>query len=448
MNSLIYSLFISLAVRVSVITVFVFIIKLVMRQKLSAFTNCIMWVMLFIQTVFCLGNIDIRSKTSIYNTISQITINNSELQQNSFYDLQSFIGLVYLLGVIITVIWYVSVFCIHIFKTNRLTDIDDKEILNLFVFIKKRLNISSNIKLKYGSYAHTFLNTVILPDGYSADEQQHIILHELCHYKHKDNIKLWLGIFVICVNWFNPLVWFAFKMFRNDIEMYCDDSVLKLTDSASSYARILIKTASDKTVFIPGVSGVANNTNEVAKRVKRIVCWKKKKPIWVFVTVLSLFCVSGLCLTNAVSEAENPTTDIKYVPETVKENSDVEETPASNKHTQNPEVTSAPVPADKTPQPLQSTVKPVTKAKNNSYEPVIIEEEKPVTSPAKTQTPKDEIIQAEIESENSAVSDFGEMQSVSINGEKETYKLEDGKTAVLQYDDGELQTGYIISGGE
>lgn len=456
MDSLIYSLFISLAVRVSVITVFVFIIKLVIRHKLNAFTNCIMWGVIFVQTLFCLGNIKIPSKTSIYNTISTIPINNSGQSLNGFYNLQNLIAIVYFSGVIITVIWYVSVFCIHIFKTNRLSNIDDKEILELFAFSKKRLNVKSNIKLKYGAYAYTFFNAIIILDGYSADEQQHIILHELCHYKHKDNIKLWLGVFVVCINWFNPLVWVAFKMFRNDVEMYCDDSVLKLTDNASDYARVLIKTASDKTVFVPGVSGVANNTSEVAKRVKRIVFRKKEKTIWLIIAILSMFSISCMCLTNEISEAVNTKTDIKNVPEKAEEASDVAEVVASNEPTQVPMVTSEPVATKETVQPaaptvnptIKPTVKPAIKTKNNTYEPVSVAEEQNVISQVTTPVSKKETIQMATESNTSSTSDLGEIQSVSANGEKETYKLEDGKTAVLQYDEGELQTGYIINSGE
>lgn len=238
--------------------------------------------------------------------------------------------------------------------------------------------------------------------------------------------------------------------------MYCDDSVLKLTDNASDYARVLIKTASDKTVFVPGVSGVANNTSEVAKRVKRIVFRKKEKTIWLIIAILSMFSVSCMCLTNEISEAVNTKTDIKNVPEKAEEASDVAEVVASNEPTQVPMVTSEPVATKETVQPaaptvnptIKPTVKPAIKTKNNTYEPVSVAEEQNVISQVTTPVSKKETIQMATESNNSSASDLGEIQSVSANGEKETYKLEDGKTAVLQYDEGELQTGYIINSGE
>ena len=49
---------------------------------------------------------------------------------------------------------------------------------------------------------------------------------------------------------------------------------------------------------------------------------------------------------------------------------------------------------------------------------------------------------------NSGSGALGERRSVSANGAKETYQMEDGRTAVLQYDDGELKTGYILNGDE
>lgn len=53
-----------------------------------------------------------------------------------------------------------------------------------------------------------------------------IILHELCHIKRKDMIINILWLLAKSLHWFNPLVWIAYNMYLNDIELACDDMVI------------------------------------------------------------------------------------------------------------------------------------------------------------------------------------------------------------------------------
>ena len=55
-----------------------------------------------------------------------------------------------------------------------------------------------------------------------------MLLHELQHYRHKDAIANYLMNFAGVLYWFNPFVWFALREMRNDREVACDTSVLKI----------------------------------------------------------------------------------------------------------------------------------------------------------------------------------------------------------------------------
>lgn len=428
MNAAVYSLFISLALRMTVVTVFVVLIKSVLREKLSAAAHCAIWVILLAQTVFCLGNISIPAKTSIYNVVPASNVVHAEAvpaaAAASQPDVRNIIALVYAIGIVIFAIWYIGIFLIHRIRVHKSETIADSETLAILSDVKHRLGIMNNIILKRGDYAHTLMNTVVLPDGYKEEEQQQILLHELCHYKHKDNIKLWASVAVICLNWFNPVIWLSFRRFRRDIEMYCDDSVLKLTENRKEYARVLVKTASEHIRFVPGVVGAANGTNEVAARVRRIAAWKQKKPVWLIVAMMASLCVSCLCLTDAVSIA-------------------VETTAVEITATQEPAAVAAAEPTVITPTPAATapihtnppTAPPKkqqqTTAVSNPATVIPVQEatEEPVTVTERTE-----------EKDNNP--------TVSANGSKETYSREDGKTVVLQYDGDNLQTGYIIDGDE
>lgn len=477
MSTFIYSLFISLAIRMSVVTVFVIAVKLMFGKKLTAFANCALWLIPLVQNLFCLADVKIPSKTSIYNAAA-----GTELAENLLSgagDIRNIIALVYILGVIIISLWYITVFVLHMIKLRGMPCVTEGETAEMFESIKQKLRIKSGVKLKRGEYAHTFLKSVIVPNGYSLSEERQIILHELCHYRHRDNLKLHSGVLVICLNWFNPLVWAAFRMFRNDIEMYCDESVLKLTDNRGEYARVLVKTASARGGFMPVASGAASSRHEVVKRIKRIVSWKKKKPFWVAASLSAAVLAACVCLTDAVNDtaytntyaptAEEPSQTPAALALDTAENSDepykeaADETvlqptaepirqPSATSHTEKAAV-SASAPAKSTPSQKQVNTHKAqnsTGTANNDAAPI---PDTAVAVPAAAGRDADTASSAAAPSaaennNNSGSGALGERRSVSANGAKETYKMEDGRTAVLQYDDGELKTGYILNGDE
>ncbi len=444
MNAAIYSLFVSLALRMTVITAFVMLIKLIFRERLSAAAHCAVWVMLLAQTLLCIGNISIPARTSIYNVVDMAAAEDMVLQTapTAHFSAKNIIALVYASGVTAAVLWYLSIFVIHRFRVYKSVTITEPLTCGILKDIRAELKIADDIVLKRGSYAHTIGNTVVLPCGYSEFEERQVILHELCHYKHRDNLKLWAAVFVICLNWFNPLIWLAFGRFRRDIEMYCDDSVLKITDSRKAYAMTLVKTASDHIRFVPGASSAANGTHEVAKRVKRIAAWKKKKPVWLVAAIMSSVCVSCLCLTDSVSRAVGETvSEVTATPEPVSVAKELEAIIETPKPTQ--ESTAAPqkekpvarqAAPSRTPEPTRAVTAPTPR---------------PAAQSAPTAQPAAQSVEpsAGAVTQTEGTAEAAPKVSVSANGNKETYNTDDGKTVVLQYDNGNLQTGYIIDGG-
>ena len=68
---------------------------------------------------------------------------------------------------------------------------------------------------------------IYLPNGLSAKEQEYIILHEQFHIKRFDHIIKIIAYVALCIHWFNPLVWISFILFCKDMEMSCDEAVVK-----------------------------------------------------------------------------------------------------------------------------------------------------------------------------------------------------------------------------
>lgn len=116
---------------------------------------------------------------------------------------------------------------------------------------------------------------------------RHILTHEVMHIKHKDNwIKLFMFI-ALCLNWYNPLVWFMSKYLASDLESYCDETVLKQyndEESRKSYAFSLLSMAitGNRTTLLYS----AFSKTEVEKRIKNILNYKKTSVILLMFTVI------------------------------------------------------------------------------------------------------------------------------------------------------------------
>ena len=102
---------------------------------------------------------------------------------------------------------------------------------------------------------------------YSPEEQLLALDHEAIHHRRLD---LWwnhLGLFVLALNWFNPVAWLAFRAFRADQELACDAAVAARadTDSRHDYARALVKSASR-----PGLIAACplNHADQLKRRLK------------------------------------------------------------------------------------------------------------------------------------------------------------------------------------
>lgn len=80
---------------------------------------------------------------------------------------------------------------------------------------------------------------------YDADEQALAMAHELTHHARGDLIANWIALVVLAFHWFNPVAWRAFRAFRADQEMACDERVLAGRSAAvrHAYGRAIVKSA-------------------------------------------------------------------------------------------------------------------------------------------------------------------------------------------------------------
>ena len=117
-----------------------------------------------------------------------------------------------------------------------------------------------------------------LISDYNESDMRYMLLHELQHYKHHDAIASYLMNLAGVVYWFNPLVWYALKEMRNDREVACDTSVLKMLeeDDYEDYGNTLINFAEKISLTsFPFAAGLSGNIKQMKRRIINIASYEK-----------------------------------------------------------------------------------------------------------------------------------------------------------------------------
>ena len=142
---------------------------------------------------------------------------------------------------------------------------------------------------------------IYLPEALKEEEREYILCHEQMHIKRKDHILRLFGFLALCVHWFNPLVWAAFLLLIRDMEMACDEAVLKKMgpDSVSlkkAYSASLLSLATGRRSI--GGAPLAFGEGEVRGRVKNVLNYKKPG-FWIILSVLLIVAVTAVCLLTS-----------------------------------------------------------------------------------------------------------------------------------------------------
>ena len=145
-----------------------------------------------------------------------------------------------------------------------------------------------------------YLPIHLISDYHEAD-MRYMLLHELQHYRHKDAIANYLMNFAGVLYWFNPFVWFALRETRNDREVACDTSVLKMLeeDDYEDYGNTLINFIEKVSISpFPFASSLSGNMKQMMRRIINIASYEKptfcKKLKGMTVFILTTVLILGL----------------------------------------------------------------------------------------------------------------------------------------------------------
>ncbi|WP_343342306.1 M56 family metallopeptidase [Terrisporobacter petrolearius] len=229
--------------------------------------------------------------------------------------LSTILSYVWLFGLIFAIVGHMAIYIYFIKDLKKSSILKYERLEKILKNCKSQLNINKNIqvivhdKINSPSLVGMFKVNIILPRhliNLSVEELNHIFLHELCHYKNKDNyIDNLLGV-LQCVHWFNPLIHYYFKKMRNDMEIACDERVLSVLneDEHNKYGITMLNVL-EKINFNSKVRvglNMANDKKTMRERVELIKNSKNfsnKKKIFTVTGIICLLVMGGVLLTNA-----------------------------------------------------------------------------------------------------------------------------------------------------
>lgn len=149
-----------------------------------------------------------------------------------------------------------------------------------------------------------FRPKIYLPSALPEKERGYIILHEQHHIRRGDHVVKILAFAALCLHWFNPLVWVAFVLSGRDMEMSCDEAVMKKTgsDIRAEYSESLLRFATGKKKLVG--TPLAFGEGDTKGRIKNIM--KYKKPVFWRIAVAVIICVAAaVCLFTNPGDKKN-----------------------------------------------------------------------------------------------------------------------------------------------
>jgi beta-lactamase regulating signal transducer with metallopeptidase domain len=149
---------------------------------------------------------------------------------------------------------------------------------------------------------------ILLPKGTEQLDELHlqfILTHEYVHIRRFDALTKLVFIAALCVHWFNPLVWIMVMLANRDLELSCDETVIRLSGGStklkSAYAMTLLDLETEKRSFSPLTSHFNKNIMK-----ERMVSIMKAKRTSIFSLSAAILVVAGIAIMFATKHTEDP----------------------------------------------------------------------------------------------------------------------------------------------
>ncbi len=188
----------------------------------------------------------------------------------------------------------------------------------LFTYFRLRRRVSTAVRLEDNVYQSEFVASpfvlglfrprVYLPYGLDSEAMAHVLSHEQAHIRRKDHWWKPLGFLLLTIYWFNPLLWVAYVLLCRDIELACDEKVVKKLDTQqrADYSQALLSYSVNRKSI--AACPLAFGEVGVKQRIKSVLNYKKPAFWLILVAVVSCIALAVAFLTSPKPE-EKPNED-------------------------------------------------------------------------------------------------------------------------------------------
>lgn len=198
-----------------------------------------------------------------------------------------------------TYIWVLGIIALLVYSLVSILIL--KRRLKSAQLIEKNIFETKNLKTPF--VLGLIRPKIYLPVGLTAEERGYILLHEQTHIHRKDYIIKVLAFLLLSIHWFNPLVWIAFLLMSMDMELSCDERVLKEMDKdmKKPYANLLLSLTTGRHTL--NGSPLAFGEGNVKGRIKNVLNYKRPR-FWIVAAAIIAVITIGIGLIS------NPKSDM------------------------------------------------------------------------------------------------------------------------------------------
>lgn len=173
----------------------------------------------------------------------------------------------------------------------------DKKDLKQLEKIKFRISDRTATPVTYG----LLRPAMVFPKGLYLEEEKEIafcLQHELAHIRNYDNLKKLAAHLALCIHWFNPLVWVMYFLFNRDLELWCDERVVRGSGgSRQEYALTLLSMAENRRMGFQ--TGLGFGKNAVKERIIAVMNCQKTTARVALAAILAVMGALTVFIGNA-----------------------------------------------------------------------------------------------------------------------------------------------------
>ncbi|MBQ6091168.1 MAG: M56 family metallopeptidase [Lachnospiraceae bacterium] len=184
-----------------------------------------------------------------------------------------------------------------------------------------------------------FSPKICVPASLDVSEKDYMLLHEQIHVKNHDALIKAFAIVVLCLHWFNPLVWIAVRLCMSDLEMRCDEEVVDILGERirKDYCLSIVNHAAADTnfrVFTTAFAKKSISRMEIKMRIKNLINYKKVSKLTTLTVLIAALTATLMLTSCAQSPAPEDTPEVETEVAASEENTAVklstEGTPAAD----------------------------------------------------------------------------------------------------------------------